>query len=525
MTEFSVAEKSRVEWQDTLLSFVPHAKRTSQAKARLAAFRLPLILVLQAVLTWRLNDIVNDDEALYIHGGHVVIAHLLHGGAANASLLSGYGAYFSGAPNAYPVVAAALDSAGGLNLVRFFSLCCMLAATICVYKIGRHLFHENVGLLASLVFALAGSVQFIGKLATYDALCLVLVALAAMLAITRRSVASAPVIGALLAGAVVTKYAGLALAPFVLLMTFLIALTAGPGPWRQGFLRAVLRGAVAAVVFAGLLLVGYRLWGSGISVGVKFTTTGRTALEPTKTYVLLESLFYDIGLTLALAIGGTLLLLRRRAWDKAMVMVIMICAGSVIQASSVRIHEFVSLDKHTAFSALCYAVPAAVALNWALSKRGRTTLAAVAVIWLLLINGMWRSKMQYSWPASILAPISTIQTLNIYGQYFSFDSDAGEFYTQGNSGIDWYPAAEAYSIFGQGLPQVIHTEKSHEFTGFLFQTTNLSPQNLSELHVLDGLLAADPYYFETATYRVNPYTKAVWQLWIHYPIGYHGPGH
>jgi hypothetical protein len=41
--------------------------------------------------------------------------------------------------------------------------------------------------------------------------------------------------------------------------------------------------------------------------------------------------------------------------------------------------------------------------------------------------------------------------------------------------------------------------------------------------VLDRLLAADPYYFETGTYRVNSYTKAVWQLWVHYPIGYHGP--
>jgi hypothetical protein len=81
---------------------------------------------------------------------------------------------------------------------------------------------------------------------------------------------------------------------------------------------------------------------------------------------------------------------------------------------------------------------------------------------LLLINGMWRAKTQYSWPASILTPISTIQTLNISGQYFSFDSDAGEFFTH-------------------------------------------------------------PYYFETATYRVNAYSKAVWQLWIHYPPGYHSP--
>jgi hypothetical protein len=484
-------------------------------------------MVLQAVLTWRLTDVANDDEALYIHGGQVVIAHLLHGGAANAALLHLYGSYFSGAPNAYPVVAAALDAVGGLILVRFFSLCCMLTATVCVYRIGRHLFNENVALLASLVFALTGSVQFIGKLATYDAPCLVLVALASMLAITKRSmsIAIAPVIGALLAVATVTKYTGLALVPFVLLMTFLTALTADGRRWRRNFPQAVLHGGVATLVFAGLLLGGYHLWGSGIAVGVKFTTTGRTALDPTSTSILLESLLYDIGLTFALAIGGTLLMLRQRAWDKVMLFVLMLGAGSVIQASSVRIHEFTSLNKHTAFSGLFCAIPAAVALNWALSKRGRTTLAAVAIIWLLLIDGMWRSKLQYSWPASILTPIKVIQTLNIPGQYLSFDSDTAEFYTQGDPRIDWFPSAAAYSIFGQGVAEVIRTEKIHKFTGFMFQTTNLSAQNVSELHVLDRLLASDPYYFETGTYRVNAYTKGEWQLWMHYPIGYHGPTH
>ena len=239
--------------------------------------------------------------------------------------------------------------------------------------------------------------------------------------------------------------------------------------------------------------------------------------------VLLESLADDVGLAFALAIGGILLVLRRRAWDKVLLLTVMLGAGSVIQASSVRIHEFTSLDKHTAFSGLFCAVPAAVALNWALSKRGRTTLAALAIIWLLLIDGVWRSNLQYSWPASILTPVSLIQKLNIPGQYLSFDSDTAGYYTQSDPGINWYSSGEAYSIFGQGVQKVIETEKSHEFTGLLFQTSNLSTQNIYELHVLDQALAADPYYFETGTYRVSPYSKAVWQLWIHYPVGYHGP--
>lgn len=514
--------KSGLRWEDIVLSFAPPAKRTGQERSRLAAYRLPAILALQAALTWRLNDIVNDDEALYIHGGHVVIDNMLHPGPADQALLSLYGSYFSGAPNAYPVVAAALDSSGGLPLVRLFSLLCMLVAGVCVYKIGRYLFSENVGLLAALVFALAGSVQFMGKLATYDAPCLCLIALGALVAVTRTSIASAPVAGLFLALAPVTKYAGLALVPFVLLMTFLATLGADGQKVRANLPRAALRVTVAVLTFVGLLVIGYELWGSGIEVGVKFTTTSRQALQPASLSYLLKSLAYDIGLTYLLAIGGIILTARRHFWGKAVLMAVMLCGGSVIQVSSVKIHEFVSLDKHTAFTALFCAVPAAVILEWLLGKRGRRTLALLAIIWLLLIDGMWRSSLQYGWPSSVMEPINEIKTLDISGEYFSFDSDAGQYYTEGNQAISWYSAAEAYSIFGQGTQKVIAMEQSHEFTGFLFQTTNLSGQNLAELHVLQGLLAKDPYYFKTSTFRVSPYSTAVWQLWMHYPPGFHG---
>jgi 4-amino-4-deoxy-L-arabinose transferase-like glycosyltransferase len=512
-----VTTQERLEWQEILLSFAPPSKRTGRARERLAAYRLPLILLMQAALTWRLNDIIFDDEALYIQGGHVVIEHLLHGGSANAGELSSFGSYFSGAPNAYPVVGAALDFAGGLGLARFFSLLCMLVANVCVYRIGRHLFSENIGLLASLVFALTASVQFVGKLATYDAPCLMLIALAAVIAITRRSALSASIVGMLLVLASVTKYAGLGMVPFVLMMTFLAPLTGD----RPDLRKAVLRGAIATFVFAGLLLIAYHLWGSGVAVGLRTTTTGRKALDPAPLSVLLKSLLEDIGLTWALAIGGILLTLRRRAWYQALLMLVMLGAGTIIQASSVRIHELTSLDKHTYFSGFFCAVPAALALDWALSKRGRTTLAAIAVIWLLLIDGMWRSKIQYSWPSSIMTPIKEINELALPGQYFSFDSDTGSYYTQSDPQIVWYPSAAAYALFSGGDAPVIAMEQSHEFTGFLFQTTNLNAQNLAELHVLDRYLAADPYYNETSTFRVSPYSNGVWELWIHYPPGHH----
>ena len=133
-------------------------------------------------------------------------------------------------------------------MARFFSLCCMLTATVCVYKIGRYLFNENVGLLASLVFALTGSVQFVGKLATYDAPCLVLVALATTLAITKRSIAVAPIIGALLAMAAVTQCPGLG--PGSLRTAHDVPrdpYDGGSAHWGQNFPRAFLRGSVATL--------------------------------------------------------------------------------------------------------------------------------------------------------------------------------------------------------------------------------------------------------------------------------------
>jgi hypothetical protein len=514
--------KSPVYWQDIVLSFRQPDKRTTRAKERLSACRLPAIGMLQAALTWRLTDIASDTEALDINGGHVVIDHLLYGGAADAAALRLYGQSFSGAADAYPVVAAVLDSAGGLALVRFFSLLCMLVAGLCVARIGRHLFTENIGLLAALVFALTGSVLFIGKLATDDAPCLALVALATALTVTGRSTISAAGAGALLALAVVTAYAGLTLVPFVLLLAFLATPAADDGDGSRTLPRGGLRGGTATLTLVGLVAVGYRRWDSGVADGVRLAVTGRPAQYPAAVSAITGSLLDDIGLVCALAVGGIALLLVRRSWARALVLAVMAGAGLAAAADSYRIGEPSPLGGNTAFTGLFCAVPAAVALSWALSKRSRITVLGLALLWLLLIDGLWRSNVAYSWPSSILGPVNKIKSLGISGQYFSFDSDAGEYYSKGRPAIAWYPAAEAYSIFTHGASRVRAAEKSHKFTGFLFQTMSLDARDRDELHVLQRSLAADSYYRETATFPVSAAGPARWQLWIHYPAGNRG---
>ena len=77
---------------------------------------LPLICAIQVLLALRhgLNTNAFEDEGLYVYTGHRMIQHLLHG-----VFLPEYpGAYFSGAPGLYPVLAAMADSVGGLAAAR-----------------------------------------------------------------------------------------------------------------------------------------------------------------------------------------------------------------------------------------------------------------------------------------------------------------------------------------------------------------------------------------------------------------------
>ena len=107
---------------------------TPSADARPARRRLlehlPLaaVLLLQAVASLRLSNSAFQDEALYLYYGHWMIDSWLNG----ADLYSNPSAWFTGAPQLYPVLAALLDGVGGLELARLFSTLCLLSATVAV---------------------------------------------------------------------------------------------------------------------------------------------------------------------------------------------------------------------------------------------------------------------------------------------------------------------------------------------------------------------------------------------------------
>src|SRR5207245_10022474 len=101
--------------------------------------------------------------------------------------LEPYGLYFSGYPSFYPVIGGVLDFLGGLEAARLFSLLCMLIVTTCVYCMTIQFFDRQSALFAAFLFACEGSVLFLVRLATYDAFCFCLLALAVMLSLRART--------------------------------------------------------------------------------------------------------------------------------------------------------------------------------------------------------------------------------------------------------------------------------------------------------------------------------------------------
>ena len=137
---------------------------------------LPAVLAVQAALSLRLlrADTASQSEALYLHAGHLEWAHWLHGVPIPA-----FSSYFSGAPVIYPPLGAAADSLGGLAGARVLSLAFMLGATMLLWGAAARLFGRRAAFFSTALFAVLGTTLHLGAFATYDAMSVFLVALAA----------------------------------------------------------------------------------------------------------------------------------------------------------------------------------------------------------------------------------------------------------------------------------------------------------------------------------------------------------
>lgn len=386
---------------------VPDSGWSAEASSRrLWVSRLVLLalLVVQTALSLRLQNTAFEDEALYLFAGHAELGHLLHG----TPLYGGFESYFSGAPVLYPVLAAAVDSVFGLAGARALSLLCMLGCTSLLYTMTRRLFNERAGLCAAGVFAIAQSTAFMGNFATYDALALFLLALAAWIVV--RTADTHPLLTLLAAPvaalAVAVKYASALYLPTVVLLGVLTAYQ------RRGLPRALARGVLLAVAVATLLGAG--LYASGYLAAIQSTTTARAA-GTTPSWQILRDCARWGGLAVAVALVGAFSYVRAGrmsempGWRgslpgarwRAALGVLLVGTALLAPAYQLHLHTEVSLHKHIGYGLFFAAPLAGVGVTRLMGAHFKYPQWAIFLGVVMLSSGMSQAYDNFhTWPDS-----------------------------------------------------------------------------------------------------------------------------
>ncbi len=393
----------------------------------MSRWSLPLILVFQALLSWMLlRNTAFQDEALYLLAGQQIINGWLglpHYPIPWAYFLSGY-AYL------YPVIGGGLNMLGGVELARSFSMLCMMCTTVCVYYVTKRVFDHNSAILASALFAFQGPVLFLGRLATYDALCLALIALAVALAL-HVSIARRPWaivgIGPLLVLAILAKFAGLLFAPIPLVMLIWLSLE------RQGWRKMLVRLGLALCSLAIAGVVAYITLDKDALHAISATTTNRDVFVRTAPLYLIQLIVTLSGVAFALGLLGLILCGRRR------LPIGLLLLGSSLLAPLYHIYkgELISLHKHLAFSMFFvmplagYAVARISGYRQNLSI-GRYWLAGLAICLFTFSLGLQQAQNLYGqWaPSNNLTSAMRTQVRPASGRYLAEDFDVCRYYLQ-----------------------------------------------------------------------------------------------
>jgi len=315
------------------------------------------LLAVQAALSARLlwADTAFQDEATYLWAGHLVWAHWLHGAS-----IPPFPTYFSGAPVIYPPLGALADSVGGLAGARVLSLVFMLGATALLWAAAGRLYGRRAAFFAAALFAVSGPVLHLGSFATYDALAVLLVALAAWCVIragdrgegTGWMVAA----GAALALANAAAYASALFDVVVLALALLVAWPAGPR-------LAARRCATLLIVVVVALTVGVLAGGQDYLTGIGQTTLARVGAADPGGAVLAAAWSWT-GLIVLLAIAGVIVSWASRpGWTATLLLAVLTAAGVLGPLEQARLHTLASLNKHVGLGAWFAAIAAGYAVD------------------------------------------------------------------------------------------------------------------------------------------------------------------
>ena len=358
---------------------------------------LALILCLQCVVSIAtLRNTAFQDEALYLYAGRQIL-HNWNGGPVP---LDDYASYFSGYPEFYPVIGGFLDMIGGLELARDFSVACMLGVTGAVYWITARLYDRPAAIFAAATYASTGVVLFVGRLATYDAMSLCLIALAAVLSV-QVSMSKHPwtslAVGPVLVLAILAKYAALLfVSPVLGILAVLSLVFIG---WR----RALVRLALTLASFALSLGIAYDTLNREALKGVISTTTNRAVSLKSPRMSLLIHVLHLGGVFYLIAFLGLLLIFRLQ-WRSRVLALILFGSSWLPPVYHIYKQEPVSLDKHIAYGLFFAAPLAGYALAWVSGYERQLSpsfyrgywLAGVGVVMAVFALGLNQSRSLFS---------------------------------------------------------------------------------------------------------------------------------
>ncbi len=361
---------------------------------------LALLLTIQSALTLRLiwSNTAFSDEALYLWAGRVELAHLLHG-----SPVPTFATYFSGSPLLYPPLGAIAAAAGGLAGARLLSLAMMLATTALLHGTTRRLYDRRSAFFAAAFFTGLAGTQFLGALATYDAMALLLLALASWLAVLGGGRTGWPALrltlaaGAALAVANATKYASGLYDPVVICVA---VLAVWPSRGRDAAARV---GAALASAFAVLAGAALLAGGRAAMDGLVDTTVERQSGSFSAVRLLILSGSWLWVIAVLAAFGVLAAATARRGRSFGLLTAVLAAAVAAAPIEQARIHTYTSLFKHDTYGAWFGCVVAGYALA-ALSRVVPPAKAAAAfrvgviVAALAALAGIPTAVSQYSWP-------------------------------------------------------------------------------------------------------------------------------
>jgi hypothetical protein len=308
-----------------------------------------------------------------------------------------------------------------------------MTATVCVYYVAKQFFDRNTALLGAALFAFQAPVLFLGLLATYDALCLLLVTLSVTLAlhasIARRSW-SILGLGPLLMLAILAKFAGLLFTPIP--FAILIWYTIEKHGWRKMFLRL----ALALFSLAIAAAITYITVDKNVLHAITASTTSRNVIVRTAASFLVQFILTLSGMAFALGALGLLFLIRR---GRRYFFAGLLLFGSALLAPAYHIYkgELISLHKHLAFSMFFIAPLAGYAVTRIAGYRpnvsvSRNWLAGLAICLVTFSMGLQQAQTLYTqWaPSNNLVQAMRTQVRLNSGHYLAEDFDVCRFYLE-----------------------------------------------------------------------------------------------